>query len=75
MFSTASWPALGAQPASYTMGTGGDLSERSGREADHLPPSSAEIKNCEAKPSLPHVFMAWCLTKYRDNFTSTFYPD
>jgi hypothetical protein len=38
----------GIHPASYPMGTGGALSlgvKRPGREADHLPPSSAEVKN------------------------------
>jgi hypothetical protein len=33
----------GAHPASYPMGTGGKA--RLGRDADHLPPSSAEVKN------------------------------
>jgi hypothetical protein len=38
----------GASPASYPMGTRG-LSlgvKRQGREADHSPPSSAEVKEC-----------------------------
>jgi hypothetical protein len=37
----------GAHPASYPMGTGATSPElkRSGREADHYPPSSADIKN------------------------------
>jgi hypothetical protein len=37
----------GAHPAFYTMGTGGSFSEdkaRPGRDADHSPPSSAEVK-------------------------------
>jgi len=34
-----------------------------GREANHLPPSSAEVKNA----SLPqYVFMAWCLVKLNE---------
>jgi hypothetical protein len=33
----------GAHPASYPMGTGGKA--RPGRDADHSPPSSAEVKN------------------------------
>jgi hypothetical protein len=40
---TGSW----AHPASYTMGTGGSHpggKARPGRDADHSPPSSAEIK-------------------------------
>jgi hypothetical protein len=38
----------GAQPASCTMGTGGTFSDgkaRPGRDADHSPPSSAEVEN------------------------------
>jgi hypothetical protein len=37
----------GAHPASYTMGTGGSFpggKKRPGRDADHSPPSSAEVK-------------------------------
>jgi hypothetical protein len=36
-----------AHPASYPMGTGGPFpgcKARSGRDADHSPPSSAEVK-------------------------------
>jgi hypothetical protein len=51
---------------------GGALSpgaQRSGREADHSPPSSAEVKNAWSCTSAPqYVFMAWCLVKHRDNF-------
>jgi hypothetical protein len=37
----------GAHPASYSMGTRGSFLrvKRPGREADHSPPSSAEVKN------------------------------
>jgi len=38
----------------------------SGREADHSPPSSAEVKNawsCASTP--PYMFMAWCLIRQR----------
>jgi hypothetical protein len=38
----------GAHPASCTMGTGGPFSggkARPGRDADHTPPSSAEVEN------------------------------
>jgi hypothetical protein len=38
----------GAHPASCSMGTGGPFpgaEARPGRDADHLPPSSAEVKN------------------------------
>jgi hypothetical protein len=37
----------GAHPASYTVGTGGSFpggKARPGREAEHSPPSSAEVK-------------------------------
>jgi len=37
-----------------------------GNEADHSPPSSAEVKNAWSYTSTPpYVFMAWCLVKYR----------
>jgi hypothetical protein len=38
----------GAHPASYPMGTGGSFpggKARPGRDADHSPPYSAEVKN------------------------------
>jgi hypothetical protein len=38
----------GTHPASYPMGTGGSFpggKARPGRDADHSPPSSAEVKN------------------------------
>jgi hypothetical protein len=42
------------------------------READHSPPSSAEVKNAWSYTSTPqYAFMAWCLVKNRDNFTFT----
>jgi hypothetical protein len=38
------------------------------READHSPPSSAEVKNAWGYTSTPqYVFMAWCTDKDRDN--------
>jgi hypothetical protein len=60
----------GAHPASYKIGTGGYLhgGKLPGREADHSPPSSSEVKNASTPP---YVFMARCLIKHRDNFTST----
>jgi hypothetical protein len=50
----------GAHPASYQKGTGGRgaLSlgvKRPGREADHSPPASAEIKNAWVYTSAPHT--------------------
>jgi hypothetical protein len=45
--------------------------KRPGREADHSPPSSAEVKNAWSYTSTPqYVFMAWCLVKHRDAFLS-----
>jgi hypothetical protein len=47
--------------------------KRPGREADHSPPSSAEVKNAWSYTSTPqYVFMVWCLVTHRDNFTFTF---
>jgi hypothetical protein len=62
----------GAHPASYPMGTGRSFSgvKQLGYEADHSPPSSAEVKNVWNDTSIPqYVFMAWCLVKHGDNFT------
>jgi hypothetical protein len=58
------------------MGNGGSFPavKRPGREADHSPPSSAEIKNAWRYTSNhQYVFMTWCLVKHRDNFTFTCY--
>jgi hypothetical protein len=47
--------------------------KRPRREADHSPPSSAEITMYGAILPLPlDVFMAWCIVKHRDKFTFTF---
>jgi hypothetical protein len=47
--------------------------KRPGREADHSPLSSAEVKNAWSYNSTPwYVIMVWCLVKHRDNFTFTF---
>jgi hypothetical protein len=64
----------GAHPASYPMGSGGSFPgvKRAGREAEHSPPSSAEIKNAWIYTSIPqYAFMAWCLVKHRNNLTFT----
>jgi hypothetical protein len=61
----------GAHPASYPMGTGGSFPgvKQPGCEADHSPPSNAEVKNAWSYTSNPqHAFVAWCLVKHRDNF-------
>jgi hypothetical protein len=58
----------GARPASYPMDTGGDFPgrvKRPGREADHWPPSSSEVKNGGAiPPSPPYAFMTQCLINW-----------
>jgi len=50
------------------MGTSDSLGvKRPGREADHSPPSSAEVKSeWNYTFILPDDFMAWCLVKHRD---------
>jgi hypothetical protein len=46
---------------------------RPGRDADHSPLSSAEVKNAWSYTSTPqYVFMTWCFVKHRDDFTFTF---
>jgi hypothetical protein len=48
--------------------------KRQGREADHSPQSSAEVKNVWSYTSAPqYTFMAWCLVKHRDKFTFYLY--
>jgi len=67
--------SLGAAQLKIIMGTG---YKAAGREADHSPPSSAEVEIVWSYTSTPkirlhdmmfNVFMAWCLLKYKDNFT------
>jgi hypothetical protein len=51
----------GFHPTSYTMGPGGSFSgvKRPGREADHSPPTSAEVKKMWIYTSTtPYAFMA-----------------
>jgi hypothetical protein len=51
----------GVHPTSYTMGAGGSFPgvKRPGREADHSPPTSAEVKKIWIyTPTPPYVFMA-----------------
>jgi hypothetical protein len=64
-----------AHTAFYSMGTGAlpqDV-KRPGREAEHLPPYSADINNfCRYSSTPPYVFMAWCsVNKRTDNVTFT----
>jgi hypothetical protein len=39
-----------------------------GREADHSPPSSVEVKNAWSHTSTPQNVIAWSLVKHSDNF-------
>jgi hypothetical protein len=64
----------GAHSAFYIMGTGGSFpvkgGERPGRETDHSPHSSADVKKawrCGAIP--PHPNMSSWRVKHTDNFT------
>jgi hypothetical protein len=55
------WTSSGACPASYPMITRGTFPEvkQPRREADHSPPSSAEVKTGGAIPPLFHM-TSWC---------------
>jgi hypothetical protein len=58
LFSKSSRPAPGStQPIQWVPGV-----KRPGREADHSPPTSAEVKKMWIyKPTPPYTFMAQCL--------------
>jgi hypothetical protein len=43
--------------------------KRPGREADHSPPSSAEVNECSYTSTPQYAFMVWCLVKLRGIFT------
>jgi hypothetical protein len=52
----------GAHSASYPMGTGGAISlgvKRPGREADHSPPSSAEVELYLHSPNTVYWFIGY----------------
>jgi hypothetical protein len=58
----------GVDPAPYPMGTVGfpPRIRRPGREADHSPPSSADVEKSGAIPPLPrHVFRQWFVVKHK----------
>jgi hypothetical protein len=61
LLATASLPALGpTQPPIQSV----PWIKRPGREADHSPPPSAEVKNAWSYTSTPpYIFMVWCLMK------------
>jgi hypothetical protein len=62
----------GAQLKKKSTGTSWALSlgvKRAGREADHSPPSSTEVKNgWSYTPTPQYVLMEWPLIKHKDNF-------
>jgi hypothetical protein len=66
----------GSHPASYPMGTKGSFPgvKRPGREADHSPPSSAEVKECVELYLQSHNTPSWrgAQLKHRDSFTFTY---
>jgi hypothetical protein len=57
LYSTESKPALGPTepPIQWVPGTISPEVKRPGREADHSPPSSTQVKNGEAIPALPYT--------------------
>jgi hypothetical protein len=77
IFSTASRPALGPTqpPIQWVRGTLSLGVKRSGREDDHSPPSSSEVKECvELHLHFPNM-LSWrgSQLKHRDNCTFTSY--
>jgi hypothetical protein len=76
LFATVSRTALGPtqHPIQRVPGVVSVGIKRPAREADHSPPSSAEVKNAWSYTSTPqYVFMTWYLVKNRDNFTFYIY--
>jgi hypothetical protein len=72
-FITVSAPFLG--PIQWVPGIISLRIKRQGCEAEHLPPSSAELKNgWRSTFTLPYFFMAWNFAEHRDNFTLTLLP-
>jgi hypothetical protein len=75
-FSTSSRPALGSTqpPVQWVPGAFSPGVKRPGREAEHSPPTSAEVKKMWIYTSTPHT-VSWrsvSLVKHRDNFTFYF---
>jgi hypothetical protein len=71
LFITASRPTLGPtqRPIQWVPGVISLGVKRPGREADHSPPSSAEVKNsCNYTSTSQHAFMAWCSVKAQGQF-------
>jgi hypothetical protein len=77
LFTTAFRTVLGPSepPIQWIPGALSLVVKRPEREADHSPPSSAEVENAWSYISTPqYVFIAWCLVKQRDNFTFYLVP-
>jgi hypothetical protein len=71
-FVTASRPALRStkRPIRWVFGAVSPGVKWSGREYDHLPLSSADVKSAWSYTSTPpYVFTAWSLVKHRDTLT------
>jgi hypothetical protein len=62
LYFTVSRPALGPTqpPVRWAPGALSPRVKRPGHEADHLPPTTAEVGNGGAVPPLPHTF-SWCV--------------
>jgi hypothetical protein len=60
----------GSHPGSYHMGP--QWVKRQGHEADHSPPTSAEVKKTWTYTSTPPCLQGMCLVKHSDNFTFYF---
>jgi hypothetical protein len=74
LFATASIPTVGLtqSPIQWVLENLSRRVKRPRREADHSPPSSAEVTNAWSYTSAPqYVFTAWCLVKHRDTFNLT----
>jgi hypothetical protein len=68
LFTTASRPALGPThpPTLWVPRVLSPRAKWPGREANHSPPTRAEIKNAwNYTPTPPYFLMAWCLVKHR----------
>jgi hypothetical protein len=65
LFIIASRTALGPiqTPIQWVPGALSLGEKRLGCEADHSPPSSAEVKNAWSYTSTQYAFMVWCLVK------------
>jgi hypothetical protein len=76
LFSNASRPALrpNKSPNQWIQGPFSSGIKWSGRKADHLPPSSSEVKSGGAMPPLPHTssWLGASLIKHKENLTSAF---